>query len=256
MLADPFRIIARRRFRRAFPSLFSPYLRRAQAYSDKLLALAPVTYWPLWEASGSTAHDISGNNCHAAYSAGITLGHPGIGDGNTCAYFNGTTSYVNLYSTLFNSLLNRQAGTFMLWAKVAAASFWSDGADHFFWMIYSNESVKYFMANKYSSTNNNIRFKYHPATTTESNKSTTSIDWMHLALSWNIPSSRWRVYYNGAKTFDDGGTVGPIGSGLDPGRCLIGASAFNLGCFYGYMAHAALFDVELTPEQVLSLSSV
>ena len=50
-------------------------------YSEKVLALSPIAYWPLWEAAGAVAEDISGNGFDGAYT-GVTLGQTGIGDGN------------------------------------------------------------------------------------------------------------------------------------------------------------------------------
>ena len=45
-----------------------------------------VGYWPLREASGSTAEDESGNGCDGTYNS-PTLGQDGIGDGWTVPLF-------------------------------------------------------------------------------------------------------------------------------------------------------------------------
>lgn len=95
-------------------------------YTDRVLAYSPIAYWPLNEASGGTAEDLSGNNYDGSYT-GVDLGQTGIGDGNTAPYFDGTNDYVNIYSTGFRDVFNGAEGTVVIWAKVFNADVWTDG---------------------------------------------------------------------------------------------------------------------------------
>ena len=94
-------------------------------YSDKVLGYSPIAYWPLWEASGATAEDISGNGFDGAYT-GVTLGQEGIGDGNTCPLFDGANDYVDIYSAGFAGALMRLRVPLTGWMKVFNAGVWTD----------------------------------------------------------------------------------------------------------------------------------
>lgn len=53
------------------------------AYSGAVLADAPLGYWRLGEASGTTMVDSSGNGRNGTYAAGVTLGTAGLITGDT-----------------------------------------------------------------------------------------------------------------------------------------------------------------------------
>jgi hypothetical protein len=74
-----------------------------QRYARKMLAVAPnnlIGYWPMWELAGNIAYDRGPEGNNGAYS-GVTLGQPGIGDGRSCPYFDGT----NLVGLLYRAIL-------------------------------------------------------------------------------------------------------------------------------------------------------
>jgi hypothetical protein len=99
------------------------------SYLQKLKSLfgsSIVALWPQFEPVGSTvSQDIGGRNHPGAYTA-VTLGQPGIGDGNTAASFDGTTSFNNVYSVGLNTDFNGQEFTAIAWIKVSAAGVWTD----------------------------------------------------------------------------------------------------------------------------------
>lgn len=67
-------------------------------YAQRVLALGPSAYWPLWETPGApVAEDVTGHGFHAPYF-GVALGEPGIGDGRTAARFDGAGSRVEIWS--------------------------------------------------------------------------------------------------------------------------------------------------------------
>jgi len=67
-----------------------------RAYSDEVIADAPLAYWRLDETSGTTANDAIGSN-HGTYTGGYTLNQPGIpSTGRPAALFNGSSGYVAL----------------------------------------------------------------------------------------------------------------------------------------------------------------
>ena len=102
------------------------YWRYGAEYADKILGYSPIAYWPLWEADGSTAEDISGNGFDGAY-VDVTLGADGIGDGRTCPLFDGAAGYMNAFSTGLRDAFNGAEGSFAIWAKVFNVGVWTDG---------------------------------------------------------------------------------------------------------------------------------
>ena len=65
-------------------------------YDVLVLADSPVSYWPLDEASGTTANDLADSN-NGTYTSGFTLGGAGPSSnfGGSTA-FNGSTGYVTV----------------------------------------------------------------------------------------------------------------------------------------------------------------
>jgi hypothetical protein len=85
-------------------------LQGRQEYATKVLSMRPIAYWPLWEAGGAVANDLSGNGYHGAYTQ-ATLGQMGIGDGRTGITLPGAGSWVDLWDAqLFPGNLILNAG--------------------------------------------------------------------------------------------------------------------------------------------------
>lgn len=91
-------------------------------FGDSLLA-----YWVFGDSRGP-ATDYSGNSRDGTYHKCIT--GAGIGDGNNASIFNGSTSYVELYTDSLRDAFNGSEGSLSLWIKASSASIWSDGHDH------------------------------------------------------------------------------------------------------------------------------
>lgn len=86
-------------------------------YSTEVLTDAPLAYYKLSEASGTTMTDFSGNARNGTYSNSPTLGQSGplLSASDTAALFNGTTQYGQIaYAAWMNSLA---ALTIEAWVK-------------------------------------------------------------------------------------------------------------------------------------------
>ena len=101
-----------------------------EAYYEKVLGIQSanmLAYWPVWEASGAVADNIEGTAARDGAYTGVDLGQPGIGDGNTCPWWDGANDYCNIYSTSLRDAFNGAEGTIACWAKVNSAAVWTDG---------------------------------------------------------------------------------------------------------------------------------
>ena len=87
----------------------------ASGYQGLVLASAPVSYWPLNEATGATtAVDIASGLNNITYGGTYTLGEAGLrSDGNSSVFFNGGGST----GVAFNPSLNPNEFTVECWVK-------------------------------------------------------------------------------------------------------------------------------------------
>jgi hypothetical protein len=88
---------------------------------------SPNAYYPLNEASGTTAHDASGNGFNATYIGGITFGVPGPLPGTTAVQLDGSTGSIGLPATPFGNYptsgtTNNYSLTFETWFKAPVGS--------------------------------------------------------------------------------------------------------------------------------------
>ena len=76
-------------------------------YADRVMRYGPIAYWPLWEASGTVAHCLVNPLQNGTYNSPVQGWPPGtgIGDGNTAPWFDGATSFVNIFSVPIQSVL-------------------------------------------------------------------------------------------------------------------------------------------------------
>lgn len=89
------------------------------AYSDAVLALNPLFYLRLGEASGTTAEDATANNRDGTYAGGVTLGAAGLiaSDPDTAVTLNGGSGKVTVP---FGSWMDQVDITIVAWIKTSA----------------------------------------------------------------------------------------------------------------------------------------
>ena len=99
-------------------------------YYQKVLSYDPIAYWMMDEKQGAVSYDmVTARNTGARNGAytGVTLGQPGIGDGNTSPLFDGANDFTNIYSASFNAAFNGAEGTLGIWMRVFNVAVWTDG---------------------------------------------------------------------------------------------------------------------------------
>lgn len=225
----------------------------AGGYAGKVLGYGPIAYWPMWEAAGIQAEDISGNGLHGTYT-GVTLGQPGIGDGNTCPFFDGANDVVNINAIA--PLLDLNLGSFISWSRVFNIGNWTDGFNR--WIL----SIEYAgPLNQLDSRKSNINNRmYHNKRDDLGNQQHQQLamvetGWMFHARTWSRAANQDFLYYQGA------GVGGALACNLSTQNILNFAAigAYNLvpaGVWHGWIAHCAFFNYVLTPAQILDLATV
>lgn len=222
-------------------------------YSKRVLDTGPIAFWPLWEASGSVAQDISGKGRDGAYT-GPTLGQQGIGDGNTCPLFDGTNDRTNIHSASFAAAFDGAQGTLAIWARVSGAGVWTDSTERRTISL-TADSSNYISLERYTS-NNLLLLIYRAGATTKqvaiSPISTT--DWMSLILTWNKTADQVIGYYNGIQHGTIKTGLGTWAGALSSTQCCIGAQSTAADQPWdGWLALVPAWDRALTPAEALSL---
>jgi hypothetical protein len=87
-----------------------------------------LLYYVMGEGSGLVADNFEGTAARDGEYVGVTLGQPGIGDGNTCPLFDGANDYLNgLTDSIATALgMNITKLSVMVWLKVYEAAVWDD----------------------------------------------------------------------------------------------------------------------------------
>src|SRR3990172_5406390 len=114
-----------------------PYILNDPRYVRKIKDVfgnSRIAIYPLSEASGDVAYDISGNGYNGAYTA-VTLEAAGVGDGNTSASFDGSTSYCNISSASLGASFSGTEGTAIGWVKASGAAVWTDATNDYYFRL-------------------------------------------------------------------------------------------------------------------------
>lgn len=221
------------------------YFRYGAEYADKVLGYSPIAYWPLWEASGLTAKDISGNGNDGTY-ANVTLGQEGIGDGRTCPLFNGTSSYISIGSAGLNSVFSGALGAVMIWCKVFNAAVWADSAYRRAIALQADSDNNITLHK--SDTEDQLALIYEAGGTQEQHRPSLSAptDWFQIIMTWDKAGDKVEWFHNGS-SLATSDTLGLYAGALSADDCAIGARNVTPSQLWkGYLVHAALFDTVIT----------
>lgn len=217
----------------------------AVAYYDDIEVIAPASEYP-------TKLSIVG---------APTMSEPGIGDGRTSMYFDGTDDAIHttyrqncIHNVLDAAFKASQELTAMIWFKPWDASMWTevDAGDSTTHVLISfsgldragNSEGHKICLDKWGSENNALSLVPPQA------YGSGGVDdsWYFVAITWSKPQDRIREYFNGLPnthlwwentglTTYDTGLINNIG---------IGTRAISpLQYWHGHLAHFAIWDCEL-----------
>ena len=229
------------------------------AYTNKVIALSPIAYWPMAETSGLTMLDASGNGRNGAYKGAgePLLGQTGIGDGRTAPLFDGTNDFANAFSASLQGAFNGAAGTIAQWVKVSAAGVWSDGTTRrsLQFQVDALNLVRFGRG----TVNNQFTVAYTAAGVTKSITVTTAAPtgWVHFAITWSAAADEVKVYMNGVQQGATQTILGIWLGSLAATLTTIGANGTGgTNPWSGYVAHAAVWDSALSAAQIATLAVV
>ena len=231
------------------------------SYSEKVLATQRanlIAYWPLWEASGAVAYDVSGNGRNGATS-GATLGATGIGDGRTAYLFDGINDFVRLDNADFLTLTSyRNEGSFMMWWTVVDIV----ATRYPFWICDHLTTFTYRLLFEITSTGFLNAYRTDGAGVTKTATHTftpTANAWYNTILTWSVSGNYFRQYLNGALVGTPATAIAAASANtLVADRSQFGAHTNSppAGVHKGKIAHGALWSFPLTASEIAALAKV
>jgi hypothetical protein len=244
--------------KRLHKALLMPWANKVN-YTQIVQQIAPanlIAYWVMGEPSGSAALDSSGNGRVGAYTA-VMLGATGIGDGNTAASFDGSTSFNNIFSASFFAALNGSEGTISSWARVSAAGVWTDGTSRRVYRVATATAGNRIELYR-TVTNNQMELDYVAGNTAKGVQITMSpTGFSHFAVTWSASGDAVKIYMNGVQ---QGATLTGLGVWAGTAAAtqnVIGANITTpLSVWSGMIAHVAVWTTPLSAAQILSLATV
>lgn len=224
-------------------------------YSVKVLGHGPIAYWPLWEAAGAAAECLVNSPAQDGTYHNVTLGQAGIGDGNTCPLFNGTTGFVDVLSAALQTAWDGDELSVMIWLKVFNAGVWEDfahrAADHF-----NAGSQNRIHHRKTSAADQFTDYTNIGNVVNQYINSESRTGWMVRVITSSDTDEEMKSYVNGVQITPTRTPVGTWSVG-DITLARIGSyDAVNFWGWYGWLAHCAVWDRALSPATILSLASV
>lgn len=216
------------------------------------MSYSPAGYWPLDEATGTIAYDVSGNGNHGVYNGSPLLGSrpPPPGMKSFCD-FDGANDYVRVASGVALDYIN-------LWTILAIAMFDT-----------TSGSEPTIAAKDYNGTTVPYTLEANAGTTGSPTKIMTaeySAGWRYVAQNGNFSTGTYYVvagvydgttmslYLDGA--LDNSGTRATIGTG---GSGFTIGGRFDTGVwgtsykFDGAIGHVALWNAALTATQIRAI---
>lgn len=222
------------------------------AYIQKVLGYAPIAYYPLNEASGTTAEDLSGSGFDGTYS-GAAPGGTGIGDGNTAASFDGTSDVVTMGA--IDTPFDGNAGTLLLWGKTSAAV-WSDGTTRYLVRLIA-DGANLISIHK-TTTTNQLQLRRNAGVASKFVVSTALVGTeapFSAAITWDTVANQMKAYLNGAQVGATQANIDTFAGALTDAT--IGAqNASATASWSGQIAHVALFNRALTALEIADLATL
>jgi len=171
----------------------------------------------------------------------------GFGGATNRAYFNGASSYVNIYSAALNSNFNGQIGSMVVRAKVADAAVWSDGVTSKIVQLRTdaNNLVQF---NKHSLTNTMRAYYIAGGTSKFLDATISATTFQTLGLTWSLSGDAVKLFVNGSQTGATATGLGTYTGALASDRCYIGTDHSAYGYYPGWAGDVIIaFGVVITP---------
>lgn len=238
----------------------------APAYLQRIAALAPanlMALWPLDDAAGPTARDLSSNAQRVDYAAsGITYNAAGPGS-NKAVTLDGNNTHANIMTSVntVDTLWNGNAYSMIAWGKVDGAARWTDISTYRYLIhLRAADATYYTVLGGRSTTNNQIEWRRRvggPIVSLTHTFVTPPTDWFCMGMTVLQSSPLMIAYlYDTAGGFREVARSTSVNlttwSGNPPleGASVLGAGSTTLQEWIGGLAICGLWNTTLSEAQM------
>ena len=191
-------------------------------YNDLVMGTGPIAYWPQSESSGLVARCLTNPAMNGTYS-GVTLANDNTGPfGTPAPFYDGATSYNDVFSAALAAAFNGQELTVAAWAKVNAVGVWTDAADRRVTRLIADANNYATMRKGPANNTADWFFSGGGVADTYAEAPISITDWFHVAITVSRTADRIDYWINGASVGNDVG-VGLWAGPLVAANCCIGA---------------------------------
>lgn len=222
-----------------------------QGYRSRVLGIAPsnlIAYYPMHDCiPGGACTDVSANAFHGTYGSAVSrvAGMDGL---SACYCIGAANSWVELYGAGLGAAFPISGGTVMVWVKTVWAknykTYFNARTDNSNYIILRHSSsfvipqVEYWWraggTDKLQTTNSPTA------------RDGSLMGWIMLAATW-VNGGSWLCYFDGKLVST--GTSGGTWSGA-PSVIRVGASETPNNYFAGSVGHVAIWDTQLSADQI------
>lgn len=226
----------------------------ASGYAAKVQSIQTASMIDLWilnDTSGVVAVDTINGSRSAAYIASPTLASVLFQDNSTkVATYNGTTQYVNAFTSSFAGAFNGIEGTVLVWMFLTTAQ-WADTNFYALFSVFNGTNQIWIQKTGANAARGfyqtNLNFTITPAAA-----------WFPMVMTWSQSNGRARVYINGVQSGSDTAVGSGGWNGSLPTKADLGAldTGTPVDFYPNALAFAALWSKELTAAEVLTISTI
>ena len=224
-------------------------------YNERVLATQPIFYVPENESAGAISYCLTNPAMNGAYTA-VTLANDPTGPFEMPApYYDGATSYNDIYSIPLNANLTGAECTIGIWGRVDNVGIWTDGTFRAILILYVDVNNSLIL--RRSNANNTFSWLREGGGVAQfvNLAGLTTTDWFFAALTVSEAADEWRAYWNGAQAGVTQVGLGAWAGNLNPLLCLIGAqNQAPANVWNGRIGPGGVWSRALPPAEIASLS--
>ena len=226
------------------------------SYAEKILAMAPIAFWRMNEASGTAAVCSVDSAQNGTYARDLSVmgTEDGPVTGEVAPTFDGSNDYLDLYTTTFREAFEAAVeadGSISFWVKLPSAV-WTDGTARQFFLF--RDDANNWVSSARHTNNNYLRHQYRAGGTSETVDASGQSDtgWVNWIFTWSVSSDEFKVYKNGVQ-------IGTTQTGLGTWDGPVSALYTLIGASYkspisaplsGSISNFAVFDKVLSSGEI------
>src|SRR3990170_2469103 len=217
----------------------------------RCVSVRPDLWCPATDTGIAYFDDVSvkGRQKHNGAYSNVTLAQAGIGDGRTSGSFNGTSSYVNVYSAGFVADFTPSELSITGWLKAAAGE-WASATQR---RIINIQTLTSLLTIRKSAANT-LQSLYNGGGTTDSVTvgGQTSEDWIHFGLTVSVSADQFKFFLGGVQAGATQTGIGTCDGTLISTATVIGSanSETPANVWSGNLANLIVLNKAATPAEI------